>query len=162
MVVELHHVDLPLDLVLGAVLNGDGEISAVVEATELGGNDGAALNGSSHGLLGRGNGLGDLEGSGLSSNAVSLLEDGLSAGSNGLLGVGDKRHGQDTLGLFVNVLFGEVTEGGVLGLGEELVLGELPGLTVGHEEDLLEVIFDNHARGEVDLGHVNLLGVTHL
>ena len=82
MVVELHHVDLPLDFVLGTMLDGDGEISAVVEATELRRNDGAALNGSSNGFLGWGLSLGHLEGSGLAANSVSLLEDGLSVGSN--------------------------------------------------------------------------------
>lgn len=162
MVIELHNVDLPLDFVLGTVFNGNGEISAVVEATEFGGNNSATLNGTSDGLLGRGLGLGLLEGSGLSTNAISLLEDGLSTGSNRALSVGDEGNGEDVLLLLVEVLDGEVTEGRVLGFGEELVHGELPGLAVSLGEHLLEVVLDNHGGGKVDFGHTNLLDVTHL
>ena len=35
MVVELGHINLPVDLILGSVLNSDGQISTVVESTEF-------------------------------------------------------------------------------------------------------------------------------
>jgi len=35
MIIKLHNIDLPLDLVLGSVLNRDGQVATVVEATEL-------------------------------------------------------------------------------------------------------------------------------
>jgi hypothetical protein len=162
MVVELHNINLPLDFVLGTVLNGNGEVSTVVETTEFGGNDRAAETGTSFGLLGWGLGLGLLEGSGLSTDAVSLLEDGLSKGGNRLLSVSDEGHGEDVLLLPVKVLFGEVTEGRVLGFWEELVHRELPGFAVGLGEHLLKVVLDNHGRSKVNFGHANLLGVTHL
>jgi len=162
MIVKLHNVDLPLDFVLGSVFNGDGEISTVVKATEFGGDNSAALNGSSHGLLGRGLGLGNLERGGLSANTVTLLENGLSGSSNRAFGVGDERHGHDIALLLVEVLCGEITEGGVLGPREELVHRAFPGLAVGLGEHLLEVILNNHGGGKVDFGHANLLGVTHL
>jgi hypothetical protein len=51
MVVELLDLDLPLDLVLGSVLNGDWEITSVVEKSELR-NGNTSTNGStSLGLL---------------------------------------------------------------------------------------------------------------
>ena len=162
MVVELHNVDFPLDFVLGSMFNGDGEISAVVKATELGRDNSAALNGSGHGLLGSGLGLGNLERGGLSANTVTLFENGLSGSSNRALGVGYERHGHDIALLLVDVLCGEVTEGGVLGPSEELVHRALPGLAVGLGEHLLEVVLNNHGGGKVDFGHANLLGVTHL
>jgi hypothetical protein len=53
VVVELGDVNLPVNAVLRAVFNGDGEVTAVVEATELRRGDGSALGGSSLGFLGR-------------------------------------------------------------------------------------------------------------
>ena len=64
MVVQLGHVDLPVDFVLGPVLDGNGQVSAVVEATELTGDDVSSQRGASfwlrdfglwlwHGLAGR-------------------------------------------------------------------------------------------------------------
>jgi len=162
MVVELHNIDLPLNFVLGSVFNGDGEISTVIEATELGRDNSAALNSSGHGLLGGGLGLGNLKRGGLSANTVSLLENSLTGSSNRAFSVGDERHGHNIALLLVEVLWGEVTEGGVLRLREELVHGALPGLAVGLSEHLLEVVLNNHGGGKVDFGHANLLGVTHL
>ena len=46
MIVELLHLDLPLDFVWRAVLNLDRQISAIVEAAELGANDLASLDGA--------------------------------------------------------------------------------------------------------------------
>lgn len=51
MVVKLFNLDLPLDFVRRAVLNLDRQISAVVEAAELGAHDLASLNGT--GLRGK-------------------------------------------------------------------------------------------------------------
>jgi len=49
MVVELHDVDLPEDLVLGSVLNCDGEVTSVVEASEFAVNNGTGLDSTSYG-----------------------------------------------------------------------------------------------------------------
>ena len=46
MIVELLHLDLPLNFVRRAVLNLDRQISAIVEAAELGANDLASLDGA--------------------------------------------------------------------------------------------------------------------
>lgn len=51
MVVELLDLNLPVDAVLGAVLDGNGKITAVVEAAELAGRDGSVVEGTSSGLL---------------------------------------------------------------------------------------------------------------
>ena len=40
----------------------------------------------------------------------------------------------------------------MLGSGEEGVLTELPGGSLGSGKDLLEVILDNHLAGMIDLG----------
>ena len=64
MVVELGHVDLPVDFVLRPVLDGNGQVTTVVEATELTSNDVSSQRGASlwlgdldlwlwHGLTGR-------------------------------------------------------------------------------------------------------------
>jgi hypothetical protein len=51
VVVKLLDLYLPVDAVLGAVLNGDGEISSVVEATEFGGRDVSLVESASLRLL---------------------------------------------------------------------------------------------------------------
>jgi hypothetical protein len=60
----------------------------------------------------------------------------------------------------LHVLLGEVTEAGVLGAGQERVVGEVPGAAVGHGQDLLEVVLHDHARGVVVLGNDGC-SVTH-
>lgn len=74
VVVELLDLNLPVDTVLGSVLNGNGEVSAVVEAAELRGWDGAVVEGSSDRLLRCRPLLGLVEADGLASEALSLLE----------------------------------------------------------------------------------------
>ena len=51
MVVELLDLNLPVDAVLGSVLDGNREVTAVVEAAELAGRDGSVVEGTSSGLL---------------------------------------------------------------------------------------------------------------
>lgn len=76
MVVELGDIDFPVDFVLGSVVDGDGEISSIVEASELTGGDGSRLDSSGF----RGGQLGSLLGfserGGLTSTAVSFLKGG--------------------------------------------------------------------------------------
>lgn len=77
VVVELLNLDLPGDLVAGAaVLDGNGEVSAVVEAAELRGGDRAAVLGASAGGRGSVGLLSDEEGGGGSSDAGVLVGDG--------------------------------------------------------------------------------------
>jgi len=59
------------------------------------------------------------------------------------------------------VVVREVTEGRVLGFGEQLVISEFPGFAVSLGEDLLEVVLDDHRASVVDLGHAHLSDVTH-
>ena len=51
MVVELLDLNLPVDAVLGSVLDGNRKVTAVVEAAELAGRDGSVVEGTSSGLL---------------------------------------------------------------------------------------------------------------
>ena len=74
MVVKLHHVHLPVDLVLGSVLNRDGQVTSVVETAELGRLDGSAGEGTGLGLLRNRSGLGLVQGSGLTTKSVSLFQ----------------------------------------------------------------------------------------
>lgn len=74
VVIELHNVDFPEDSVLGSVLDGDGKVTTVVEASEFTGNDGAAVNGTSNGLLNDGLSDGFQKGSCLSTKAFSFLK----------------------------------------------------------------------------------------
>lgn len=74
MVVELVDLDLPLDSVLGTVLDLDGKVASVVELTELrlgnrSGSVGSGLRGNDSRLL-----LGLLEGAGLSTDTLTLLK----------------------------------------------------------------------------------------
>lgn len=161
MVIELHNVHLPLDLILGSVLNADGQVSAVVEAAELGGHDSAALDSTSLGSSNKGYFLGLGEGGSLASNSGALLESGFALNSNRGLSSLDVGNGQKCFILAGHVVLGEVTEAGVLGLGQELVLREFPGLAIGLGDDLLQVVFSDHRRSEVDLGHGHRLNVTH-
>ena len=61
VIVKLHHVDLPLDFVLGSVLNGDRQVTSIVETSEFAGDNWSALGGTGNRLLGRGNCLGGLK-----------------------------------------------------------------------------------------------------
>ena len=67
----------------------------------------------------------------------------------------------DSVGWLLHVLWWEIAEGGVLRFGQQLVVCELPRLAGGFGKDLLEVVFNQHARGVVNLGH-SVLDVTHL
>lgn len=51
MVVELLDLNFPVNAVLGAVLDGNGKVTAVVEAAELAGWDRSVVEGTSSGLL---------------------------------------------------------------------------------------------------------------
>ena len=51
VVVELLDLNLPVDAVLRAVLNSNGKISSVIEATEFGGRDVSLIESTSPGLL---------------------------------------------------------------------------------------------------------------
>ena len=73
MVVELADVNLPLNLVGGAVLDLDGEISAVVEAAELRGRNGSSPDGTGFGGLRCGLGLGRVKGRALATGALTTL-----------------------------------------------------------------------------------------
>jgi len=74
MVVELHNVDLPEDSVLGAMLDRDGQVTTVVEASELGGHDSTAVDSTSDGLLNDGLSDGFQKGGCLSTETFTLLK----------------------------------------------------------------------------------------
>lgn len=76
MVIELGDINFPVDFVLRSVVDGDGEISSVIEASELTGGDVSGSNSSSFGGGELGGLLGLGEGSGLASTAVSFLKGG--------------------------------------------------------------------------------------
>ena len=75
MVVELGHLDLPEDPVLGAVLDGDGQVSSVVETAEFGGLNVSGSAGTGLGLERSGLLLWLEEGGVLASDTLALLED---------------------------------------------------------------------------------------
>jgi len=58
VVVKLHDVDLPEDLVGGAVLDGDGQVTTVIEASEFRGRDGTGHHSAGLGSLDNGLGFG--------------------------------------------------------------------------------------------------------
>lgn len=74
MVIELLDFNLPVDSVLGAVLDGDGKVSAVVEATELTGRNVAVVECAGNGLLRCWAVLGFVETNSLSSEAFTFLK----------------------------------------------------------------------------------------
>ena len=82
MVIELLNVDFPVDLVLRSVLDGDWEISSVVEGSELRNRDSSAVDGTSLWLLWNWLGLWFVERNSLSTESITLLQDGRSSGSN--------------------------------------------------------------------------------
>jgi len=153
MVIELHNIDLPLNFVLRAMLNRNGQVSAVVEAAELRGDNRATVDGTSDGLHGSGLFLGGKEGAGLATNALALFEGSLASSSDGCLACVNNGNGLESGSGLGHVAIGVVTEARVLGLGQELVEASLPGLAIGDAEDLLEVILGDHLRSVVDLRH---------
>lgn len=73
MVVKLGDIDLPRDAVLRSVLNRDGEVSAVIEASEFACCNCSALYGSSFWFLGERFVLGPIEAGCLSSETISFF-----------------------------------------------------------------------------------------
>ena len=73
MVVELVHLNLPRNLVGGAVLNLDGQISTIVEATELAGRDLSPLVGTGLGGKDGWLGLSLVQGADFATAALTLL-----------------------------------------------------------------------------------------
>lgn len=51
VIIELLNLNFPVDTVLGSMLNCNGEITSVVEASEFGGRDVSLVEGTSNGLL---------------------------------------------------------------------------------------------------------------
>ena len=51
MIVELLNLNLPVDAVLGTMLDSNGKVTAVIETAELAGRDGSVVEGTSSGLL---------------------------------------------------------------------------------------------------------------
>ena len=76
MVIELLDINFPVNLVLRSMLDGDGEISSVVEASELGGSDPSAGNGTGYGSGSLGLFFWLFEGVGLTALSISLFESG--------------------------------------------------------------------------------------
>jgi hypothetical protein len=76
VVVQLLDLHLPVDLVLGTVLNCNGQVTSVVEPSELTSGDQSLLESSSFGLLGKRAVLRLVETSGLASKSFSFLQNG--------------------------------------------------------------------------------------
>jgi len=143
MVIELGDIHFPVDLVLGSVLDGDGEISSVVEASELGGSDGSAGNGTGSGSGNLGLFLWLGKGVGLTALSISLFESGYKIQNLGLthclnfdqifelthsfvcnrsLGRVDGFKRLNSDGFLDSAVLGEVSKGGIFVLGEKLVV----------------------------------------
>ena len=95
---------------------------------------------------------------GVSRSGLGLTSAGSGDAGLSVFNLGDGGGGVLVDGL--HVLLGKVAEAGVLGAGEELVVGELPRLAASHGQDLLQVVLHNHARGMVVLRDDGC-GVTH-
>lgn len=117
MVIELSDINFPVNLVLRSMLDGDGEISSVVEASELGGSNGSALNGTGYGSgsLGLFFWLG--EGVGLTTLSISLFESGMPLVSDRSLLSADGFKLLNSWFFLDSALLGEVSKGGILVLG---------------------------------------------
>jgi hypothetical protein len=76
VVVELLDLNLPVDAELGAVLDGDGEVSAVVETTELRRGDRATVESAGLGLLRSGLFLGLVQADHLAAETLTLFKSG--------------------------------------------------------------------------------------
>jgi hypothetical protein len=81
VIVQLGDLHLPVDLVLRSVLNGDGEVSSIIEPSELTRGNSSLFECSSLRLLGKGLLLWLVETGGLASKTFSLLEDGYEWGN---------------------------------------------------------------------------------
>ena len=76
VVVELLNLDFPVNLELRTVLNGDGKISSIVEATEFRGRHGSHVKGTGNWPLRSGLFLGLVKADDLSTKTLTLLESG--------------------------------------------------------------------------------------
>jgi len=145
MVVELSNIDFPVDLVLRSVIDSDGEISSVVEASELTGGDVSGFNGTSF----RGGDLGLVlwlgERSGLTSSSISLLKGGGSCSSNRSLLSVDASDGFNFDWSLDSGCVGEVTEGRVHVLGLKRIGVRVESLgSIRLAKELLEVVLGHH------------------
>jgi hypothetical protein len=75
VVVQLGHVDLPVDFVLRSMLDSNGEVSAIVETAELAGSDHSAGNCACLGSLDLGSWLRLVHAECLSARAFTFLQD---------------------------------------------------------------------------------------
>lgn len=115
MVIELLNFYLPVDLVLWTVLDGDWEVTSIVEESELRHWDVSPVDSAGNWLLWHWLQLWSIQAGALSSKTITLLQDGGSRGCDGNLLFVDGLNGGNASGFFLNVFFWEVTEGGVLG-----------------------------------------------
>ena len=116
MVVQLLDLDLPIDLVLWAMLDRNGQISTVVEEAEFTDGDLPPVDSSSPGLLLHRFGSWHVEAGALASETISLLEDSSAGGGDGDLHLVDWLNYRDAeSSSCLQEVFWEVTECGVLG-----------------------------------------------
>lgn len=155
MVIELRNINFPVDLILGSMLNSNGQISTVIESTEFTWGNDASFTCSSLGFSSKNLGHGSHLARIVSSNSHSFL---LSAecfssnaqfiGHNGL----DGFYFSTSLDSHV---FREVSEDGVHVAGLKFVGIAIKVTTaVSFSNGLLEVIFNNAPTGRSDFVNV--------
>ena len=130
------------------MLDLNGEISAIVESAELRRSDLLASDGASSGSLGLRSSDSLVQGGGVSTVTLTASLECNFSGGNGLLLSSEGSGREDIGGLLGHMGSGEVTEGRVLGLGQELVVRWLERLGSGSVKNVLQVILEDHAGSE--------------
>ena len=144
MVIELLNFDFPVNLVLWAMLDCYWEITSIVEKSELTNRDLSSYDSSGLWLLRNWPILWSVETDGLSTETITLLEDGSSrCGNRDLLSIHWLNFG-NSKGFLLHVIIWEVTKSRVLSSWQILVLVWFPLISWGHRKTLLKVIFKDH------------------
>jgi len=110
MVVELHDIDLPEDCVALAMLNGNGQITSIIETSEFTGCDQTSVSSTSSRLSDNWLLLGLSQRGSLATNTAAALEDSSSSSGDALLSSVSDRHGLHNQRFLGQMSGREVTE----------------------------------------------------
>jgi len=133
MVIELLDLDLPINLVLWTkMLNCNGQITAIVEKSELTHWDLSPAGCASYWLLGLWLKLWHIQASALSTETVTLLQNGGTCGCDRNFLFVDRFHLRNPILSFLHPIFWEITKSRVLVTWQVFIVIGLPLVAGGH------------------------------
>lgn len=147
MVVKLHHIYFPEDLVGGSVLDSNWQVTSVVETSKFRSRNGTSFNCTSDRGLDNWLRFWLVKRERFASDTCSFLKSSFSVGCNTLLSFFDWGETHLLLAVeFTHSFLAKVTENGVLSTRKQLVVRLSPCTlaVIGEGKDFFEVVFNNH------------------